>query len=48
MANAAQITHGLKTIGFGQSMLLGVAVIAVSAYLISKPDLRRRIINGLL
>jgi hypothetical protein len=29
--NASQITHGLKTIGGGHSMILGVAVIAALA-----------------
>ncbi len=43
--NASQITHGLKVVGFGQSMLLGVAVIAVaSVFLYAK---RQQIQNGL-
>jgi hypothetical protein len=43
--NASQITHGLKTLGLGQSMLLGVAVFAVlttCAY-----ANRERILDGL-
>jgi hypothetical protein len=43
--NASQITHGLKTIGLGQSMLAGVAIIAfVSVCLYAN---RQQIANGL-
>jgi hypothetical protein len=43
--NASQITHGLKVVGFGQSMVLGVVVIAaISAFLYAN---RQQIENGL-
>jgi hypothetical protein len=46
LMNASQITHGLKVIGFGQSMVLGVAVIAAfSAFLYAK---RHQIQKGLI
>ncbi len=32
--NASQITHALKTVGFGQSMILGVAVIAAASVIV--------------
>lgn len=43
--NASQITHGLKVVGFGQSMVLGVALIATISVLLYAN--RQRIGDGL-
>jgi hypothetical protein len=45
IVNASQITHGLKVVGLGQSMVLGVAIIAITtAYLYAN---RQHIEKGL-
>jgi len=43
--NAPSVTHGLKTVGLGHSMVAGIVVIAVVSFLIGKN--RQQILNGL-
>lgn len=45
--NAAQVTHGLKTIGFGYRMWLGVAVIAAASIWLYKTEAGQRVGDAL-
>jgi hypothetical protein len=46
--NASSITHGLKQVGFGQGMLLGIIVIGASCWFLGDEKRRKRVIEGLL
>ena len=45
--NAPTITHGLKQIGFGQGMILGIIVIALIAFYLGEGKHREQIMTGL-
>jgi hypothetical protein len=45
--NAANVTHGLKALGLGSRMWVGVLVLMTLAYLLGDPKNRQRVIDGL-
>ena len=45
--SAPQITHGLKNIGFGNSMLMGIAVVGVVCWFLGDKQRRELVLNGL-
>jgi hypothetical protein len=45
--NASDFTRGMKAIGFGTRMWVGVLVIALLTYWLGNPDNRRRLADAL-